>query len=94
MQSNKNQTNEGDSNRTHSVEDDRLDEGTEENGYDLHIEYFAGSVISFIGMMILITLVIADMPQNISYAFQINGISGLLYLTAGGFLLYRGYEKE
>ena len=64
-----------------------------DNDYDLPVELFAGIVILIMGVLILITPLVTEMPSDFVWnPTLINGISGAIYLVVGAYFIRRaGY---
>ena len=64
--------------------------GTPETEYDLPVELFAGAVVIVMGILVLATPLITEMPSNWVWdPLLMNLISGSIYVIAGLFLIYR-----
>lgn len=58
--------------------------------YNLPVELFAGIVIFIMGLLVLITPLIYEMPTDLVWdPILINVASGTIYLLVGAFFVYR-----
>ena len=64
-----------------------------DDDYDLPVELFAGIVILIMGVLVLITPLVTEMPSEFVWdPTLINGISGAIYLVVGAYFIRRaGY---
>lgn len=69
---------------------DETNDAFDESEYDLPVELFAGSVILIMGVLVLLTPLIADMPANMPWdPVLINGLSGGIYVLVGAYFIRR-----
>ncbi len=78
-----------------SANDDRTNDASDHGEYDLPVELFAGSVILIMGVLVLVTPLIADMPADVPWdPVLINGLSGGIYVLVGAYFIRRaGYVR-
>lgn len=76
-----------------SSSDYDTDEVSDDSEYDLPVELFAGSVILILGVLVLVTPLITEMPTDIPWnPTLINVTSGAIYVLAGAYFIRRaGY---
>jgi hypothetical protein len=76
------------------TENETSNEANSDTTYSIPFEYYAGSVITFIGIMVFATLLFFEMPQDIQYAGLVNILSGIFYVLIGSGLLLLGYRND
>lgn len=78
-----------------SANDDQTNKASDQGEYDLPVELFAGSVILIMGMLVLVTPLVAEMPTDAPWnPVLINGLSGGIYVLVGAYFIRRaGYVR-
>lgn len=62
--------------------------------YDVVAEIFIGSMVSIIGLLVLVTPLVSAMPEDHPWNPVLIDLSvGTLYLIIGGFILYRAWRR-
>lgn len=87
-----------DNNKTTTADvstNDETRKASDHGDYDLPVELFAGSVILIMGVLVLVTPLIADMPADVPWdPVLINGLSGGIYVLVGAYFIRRaGYVR-
>lgn len=71
-----------------SGSDATTNEAPGENDYELPVELFAGTVILIMGVLVLVTPLITDMPTDLPWdPILINVTSGAIYMAAGAYFI-------
>lgn len=64
--------------------------GDEQNHYDLPVELFAGTVVTTMGILVVLTPLIANMPRDYVWnPVLMDLLSGAIYIVIGIYLLIR-----
>ena len=62
--------------------------------YDVIAEIFIGSMVSIMGVLVVVTPLVSDMPEDHPWnPVLIDVLVGALYLIIGGFVLYRAWRR-
>lgn len=70
--------------------DYETDNAADESEYDLPVDLFAGTVILIMGVLVLVTPLITDMPTDTPWdPVLINVSSGAIYVLAGAYFIRR-----
>ncbi|RRJ31401.1 hypothetical protein [Halocatena pleomorpha] len=78
-----------------SATDDQTSKASDQNEYDLPVELFAGSVIFIMGVLVLVTPLITEMPADTPWdPVLINGISGGIYVLTGVYFIRRAGDAR
>lgn len=73
-----------------SASDHKTNKASDESEYDLPVELFAGSVIFVMGVLVLVTPLITEMPADTPWdPVLINVSSGAIYMLVGAYFIRR-----
>lgn len=62
--------------------------------YDVVAELFIGSLVSIIGLLVLITPLVSSMPEDYPWnPVLVDVLVGALYLIIGGYVLFRARRR-
>ncbi|WP_121741490.1 hypothetical protein [Natronorubrum halophilum] len=72
------------------IDDSRTRAQSDADGYDLPIDLYAGTIIAIMGLLVLITPLVAEMPSDAPWnPMAMNLISGAIYVVVALALLVR-----
>lgn len=67
-----------------------MTETSDESNYDLPVELFAGLVILTMGLLVVVTPLITEMPNDVPWnPVLLNVTSGALYIVVGAYFVRR-----